>query len=228
MKEVILLQDYQLSVERGSRLLNSGQTLAALVCFLEVRDEQRQVSEGASDAEIEQLLGISYRLLGRLDAAEHCFHVAFVLTEDRIRRARILRDWSMVALARQDYDRAVALLEDSMKLLERMDEQLEYAASMGFLARVFARRGLVKDADLHYQMADQMIRGAAHTNPARGAIYELNNLVWWLKVASGPRRRLQLTRRAWNLASAANHLKRKIQIASLLLCRPASLLAFDR
>lgn len=222
------MQDYPPTISRGSQLLNSGQTLEALVCFLEVRDEQRQTTEGSSSAEIEQLLGICYRLVGRLDVAEHCFRVAFALTEDPVHRARIKRDWAMVAMSRRDYDQAVAHLDESMKLLERRDEQLEYAASMGFMARVYARRGDTLGANLHYQMANHMIRSAAHNDPDRAATYELNNLVWWLKTATGPRRRVRLARRAWSLASAAGNRKRKIQITSLLLCRPVSLLAFDR
>lgn len=222
------MQDYPSTISRGSQLLNSGRTLEALICFLEVRDEHRQANEGSSTAEIEQLLGICYRLLGRLEAAERCFHVAFVLTEDRVHRARIKRDWSMVALAQHDYDQAIAHLDESMRLLERSGEQLEYAASMGFLARVYARQGDNKAAMLHYQMADHMLQSAAYTGPARAATYELNNLVWWLKVATGPRLRIRLTRRAWRLAVAAGNTKRQLQIASLLLCRPASLLMFDR
>lgn len=216
------------TISHGSALLNSGRTLEALVCFLEVRDEYRQTNEGSSSAEIEQLLGICYRLLGRLIAAEHCFRVAFALTEDHVHRARILRDWAMVAMARHDYERTNELLNESAHLLERRNEPLEYAATMGFLARVYARHGDTESARMHYQMADLMLQSGAHHDPARAATYELNNLVWWLKVASGPRRRLQLARRAWRLATITGNRKRQVQIVSLVIGRPLSIRLFDR
>jgi tetratricopeptide (TPR) repeat protein len=206
------------SLVLGSRLLNSGKTIEALVCLLEVRDEHRQANNGRSRPTIEQQLGICYRLLGRHERANQAFRTAFLLSKDKVRRGCIKRDWAMVSLASKEFETAHAVLDEAFALIAQSD-RLEYAATMGFKARVYASQGDKSRADDFYRAADGMIqRGDGNDN--RKATYELNNLVWWLKVAKGPRNRRNLAARAWKLADAAGHQGRKVQIASLLICRP--------
>lgn len=209
------------SLPLGSRLLNSGYTQEALVCFLEVRDEHRQANDGSSSAEIEQLLGICYRILGRYDMAGRAFRIAFALTDDNVRRGSIDRDWAMVPFARGQYDVAHAALDSALELIAQSDP-LEYAATMGFKARVYAREGDVARANDYYRTVDGMIRRSDDSDQ-RKATYELNNLVWWLKTTKGVRRRKQLAARAWKLASAAGNRQRQAQIAMLLFCRPLAM-----
>ncbi|HEY5695211.1 MAG TPA: tetratricopeptide repeat protein [Candidatus Saccharimonadales bacterium] len=221
------MKEYVPSTSYGSNLLNSGRTLEALACFLEVRDQWRQEHDGSSSAELEQLLGICYRMLGRLDTAEHCFAVAFALTEKPEHRARIKRDWAMVAVAKNDCRRAAALLDESLELLGESDDRLEYAATQGFHGRVHAKLGHGLTAQSYYELADSILLADAQNSPARAATYQLNNLVWWLKIATGVQR-LRLARRAWRLATQAGNRKRKLQIASLIVCRPLSVRLFNR
>jgi tetratricopeptide (TPR) repeat protein len=206
------------SLVLGSRLLNSGKTIEALVCFLEVRDEYRQANNGRSRPTIEQQLGICYRLLRRYERANQAFRIAFFLTKDKVRRGCIKRDWAMVSLARKDFETAHGVLDEAFALIAQSD-RLEYAVTMGFKARVYAGQGDRNRADDFYRAADGMIQ-RGDDNDNRKTTYELNNLVWWLKVAKGPRNRKNLASRAWKLADAAGHRGRKVQIALLLACRP--------
>jgi tetratricopeptide (TPR) repeat protein len=213
------MEDYTPTTAYGSKLLNSGKTLEALACFLEVRDEVRQATEGSSSAEIEQLLGICYRMLGRFASANKAFQIAFALTEDRVHRGRIKRDWAMVYLAQRQFATAHEIVDESMRLIGTND-RLEYAATMGFKARVHGNEGDRESARMYYATADAMLQSGAGQDPDRGATYELNNLVWWLKVARGVRRRKTLAGRAWRLAAAAGNRNRQLQIILLLACRP--------
>ena len=206
------------SLPLGSRLLNGGHTQEALVCFLEVRDEYRQTNDGSSSAQIEQLLGICYRLLGRYDMAMRAFRIAFALTDDNVRRGSIDRDWAMVPFARGQYAVAHAALDSALELIAQSDP-LEYAATMGFKARVYAREGDIVRANDYYRTVDGMIR-RSDDGDQRKTTYELNNLVWWLKTVKGVRQRKKLAARAWELASAAGNRRRQVQIVLLLLCRP--------
>lgn len=206
------------SLVLGSKLLNSGRTLEALVCFLEVRDEYRQVNNGRSRPVIEQQLGICYRLLGKYERANLAFRTAFLLTKDKVRRGCIKRDWAMVSVASDEFKTAHAVLNEAFALIAQSD-RLEYAATMGFKARVHACEGDTKRANDFYRAADGMIQ-RGDDNDSRKATYELNNLVWWLKVAKGPWNRKSLATRAWKLAAAAGHRGRQAQIVSLLICRP--------
>jgi tetratricopeptide (TPR) repeat protein len=209
------------SLVLGSKLLNSGRTIEALVCFLEVRDEYRQANNGRSRSVIEQHLGICYQLLGRYERANQAFRSAFLLTKDKVRRGCIKRDWAMVSVASCEFKTAHAVLDEAFALIAQAD-RLEYATTMGFKARVYACEGDTKRANDFYRAADGMIqRGDGSDN--RKATYELNNLVWWLKVAKGPLSRKDLAARAWKLAAAAGHRGRQRQIASLLICRPLAI-----
>lgn len=209
------------SIALGSSLLNSGKPLEALICFLEVRDECRQDNGGRSRAAIEQQLGICYRLLGRLARAEQAFRSAYVLTKDSVRRGSIKRDWAMIHLARHDFQAAHDMVEKAFGLIGQRD-RMEYAATMGFKARVYACEGNGAQADDFYRAADEMIRRGDDSD-ARKATYELNNLVWWLKTAKGLRQRKKLTQRAWKLASAANHRGRQVQCLLLFIFRPLAI-----
>lgn len=124
------------TMEEGYALLNAGQTLDALVCFLEVRDEFRQDHDGSSNADIEQMLGICYRMLKRYAGAERAFRIALALTDDPVHKGRIERDRAMVPLEQRQFDMAERRLESSMDYL-RMRNSVEYFTSVGFLGRMY-------------------------------------------------------------------------------------------
>lgn len=220
------MKDYTPSIPHGSRLLNSGKTLEALICFLEVKLELIQqaapspMADRGMTAEIEQLLGICYRMLGRYSKARVAFENAFRLANNARDRGRILRDQAMLWLVQGQLENAWNDIRRSLEMLLRPEDAVEYACSVGFQARLFGKQGELYTARDHHRRADELLRQA--TDDPSEPIYELNNLVWWLKVEKGFRSRYRLSRRAWRLAKANSNRKRQLQIALLLTCRPLS------
>lgn len=200
---------------RGEKLLEAGRPREALEVFKSI-----VVTDPESDgAKLLQHMGICHRMLGELGAADEAFESALSLCgDDTVLAATILRNWSMVSLAKKDYSKAHEQLEGSLALLLQARDRVEYAASLGFRGRVFAREGETGDALEDYRAAHAVLMET--TNDERFPTYALNNIVWWLKVERGLRLRFRLSIQAWQLADKALNRKRQVQIALLLVCRP--------
>lgn len=204
------MKTYEESIAAGSELLNAGDTTGALQVFQKAAEQL-----GASNAtsEVLQLIGVCWRMLGSYNVAAKMFGRAYKIADNDSDRGRIKRDWAMVPLAQDRFDEAYACLDESLALLANHDV-IEYAATMGFVGRVFARSGEREAAYMQHHMTDLLLR--SHSAPP---IYELNNLVHWMEVA-GLRQRIRLGRRAWPIARQHANRRRLEQIVLLIVCRP--------
>jgi len=205
-------ESYDTLMKRGECVLNRSCPEQALRLFLAAE----KVCGHSLTAEVEQMLGICYRLLGKYSEATRAFEAAYRLAaKDDLHRGRIMRDWSMVLLAQKQYADAERYLNESLTLLYGTDHLVEHAATMGFLGRIYCAYGDKVTARMYFHLADTNLRGKAD-------IYELNNLVGWMKAAP-LFERCVLGRRAWRLAGKTGNRKRQAQIALLIVCRPLAL-----
>ncbi len=204
-------------MEQGSKALTSGDTPGALQRFLQAKEAM-----GISlTAEVEQLIGICHRMLGMYTKAEEAFEEACRRAKTDTHTGRIKRDWGMVPLECGLYDKALALFMSSLHLLMQdgeapvdPEQRVEYFVTIGFIGRAHSTQRTREN----HQLAQKQLRTA--DRELRGhAPYELNNLVWRLKVEPF-RKRIRLVRRALRLAREARNRPRMIQITLLLACRP--------
>jgi tetratricopeptide (TPR) repeat protein len=192
-------------VKRGSRALNKGDLDSAIALFESVREELRR-------SDIEQQLGICYRLAGRVNDSAAAFDAALELSSSDFDTARILRDRGMLYLTLGDTEAAIRDFEQSCDLLQyrgddaswsQDDRCTEYFVSLGFVGRAYLAIGEKPSARSQLQIADSALRGRVP--------YELNNIVWWMK-AEHFGARLKLLPRALRLASQAKNHKRTAQV----------------
>lgn len=205
------MEDYRASIARGETLLNSGNVRKALDELLSLKGRLQR-----STSELEQLIGICWRMSSEYERATTAFGKAYELADNDVDKGRIMRDWAMVPLAQEHYDDAFKCLEESLELI-RGHNVVEYAVTMGFIGRVHFAQGDREAALSYFRTADLQLR-TSHAP----RIYELNNLVWWMKAAPF-RARIKVARRALPLAYRAGNARRLAQIALLVWYRPLAL-----
>jgi hypothetical protein len=212
--------DPEVLLRQGSTVLNKGRHREAADIFRLIIT----MTGGTAPAEAYQQLGICLRLLQEHGGAEGAFRTAFFKATSEFHAGQILRDWAMCDLDRRDFVSARDHLEHSCRLLAysgpkdasssqemRVQRRIEYFVTVGILARYFALLGggdNYKTARVHYRTVDVEL---SNTAP-----YELNNLVWWLKIEM-PKKRYKLGRRAFRLARVAGNSMRQVEIVLIVI-----------
>ena len=149
---------------------------------------------------------INYRLAGdgRLGArywakAHELFDRVIADTGNPALRARAQRDKAMLLMEQQCYTEALALLRLARQHYTRARDEVEDAATCGFIGRVEYLDG--QNGLLNLMLADKVLRRGDNR------VYELNNLVWLMKVVN-PIHRQQLLCRALRLAVRTGYRRR--------------------
>ena len=200
------------TMESAGELLNRGKTQEALDAFHDVHLEQVRRGESPTP-EVLQMIGVCYRMLRDYRHADMAFTEALDHATTDEQHGKIFRDWAMVPLEQDERERALEMLESSERYLR--SNPREQAATLGFEGRFLAKTKDYSGARWAYAEADERLRRFPDTQ-----VYQLNNLVWWLKIESSPITRAKLARRAWQLARQTKNRKRQAQIALLLAFWP--------
>lgn len=168
-------------------------------------DEQRSIASQAQ--------GIDLRLAGWLNEAEEAFEMAMTFNQGNPQHlGTILRDYAMVKIDQGKFSEAREMLRQAILELPWADDPLEFAVTMGFLARSYWLDGQREDALTYYASAYQDIRG-------KNDIYEVNFLIWWMK-ALGPFGRFRRSLRAIRLAHKTGHNERMVEAVLITLAGP--------
>lgn len=123
-------------------------------------------------------LAIDCRLAGRNNEASFYFKEAFGLarqSNNLVKQGAVLRDWAMLELKEDDIDTAYTLISRSLVILEALPEKTEYAAALGFKARILLANNEYGLGIYCFAEADRILRD-------KHDIYERNNLRHWLMV----------------------------------------------
>lgn len=204
--------DAKAMLQLGITAMNCGDTELAIVLLEDIRKVLRH-------SDVEQALGICYRLTGQHDKSAAAFEAALKLSSNNFDTARILRDRGMLRLslgkgAHQDFEDSCILLQgllnDAVTEKKKRLIEEEYFVSLGFIGRalLYSNSGKRQEALFLLETADAVLKGRAP--------YELNNLIWRLK-AERLIRRLILLPRALRLASQARNRKRAVQAMTIAL-----------
>ena len=152
---------------------------------------------------------INYRLAGdgRLGArywakAHELFDRVIADTGNPALRARAQRDKAMLLMEQQCYTEALALLRLARQHYTRARDEVEDAATCGFIGRVEYLDG--QNGLLNLMLADKVLRRSDNR------VYELNNLIWLMKVTHPLRRQLLLFRALW-LAVRTGYRRRAVE-----------------
>lgn len=156
---------------------------------------------------------INYRLAGSAywQQSLELFDEVIANTTDSELHARACRDKAMLLTELGRTYEARKLLADAMFRQNWSGSATEYAATSGYVGRTHLADGKVADASYWLADADAQLRG-------KNDLYELNNLIWLMKVA-GVRRVLMLPR-AVKLAFRTGYRRRGLE-AGLITIRPA-------
>jgi tetratricopeptide (TPR) repeat protein len=211
--------DAKAMLQLGIAAMNCGNTELAILLLEKVREECSQTGEARPLPDIEQLLGICYRLVGRYSESKRSFDTALELSSNDFDRSRILRDRGMLRLslgnveAHQDFKDSCILLQGLLNDAVVKDKRLieeEYFVSLGFIGRalLYSNSGKRQETLFLLKTADDALKGRAP--------YELNNLIWRLK-AERLIRRLILLPRALRLAHQARNRKRAVQAIAITI-----------
>lgn len=157
---------------------------------------------------------INWRLAKNYERAHAAFNEAYrqsLLSGDTSLADRVRRDKAMLLLEQEAFDDAATMLEASRQSQQVAGEKLEAAVTLGFIARVTLRQGDVHLAQSELRQVDNELRG-------QHDVYELNNLIWLLKVERPPRR-LALMIRTIRLAGKTGYRHRAVE-AGLITISP--------
>lgn len=150
---------------------------------------------------------INYRLAGdgRFDdpywvKAHELFDRVIANAQASELRNRARRDKAMLYVEEERYDEAEKLLSAARGEYDASYNWVEFWCTRGFEARVFYAQGKHALAREHLHSADHGLRG-------QHDLYELNNLVWLMKVVN-PIHRQQLLCRALRLAVRTGYRRR--------------------
>lgn len=185
----------------GEQDLNSGNFAVAKAMFRGAANQDEISNEQAARAT--QLWAVALRLLGDFEKADETFRIAYTYRHEisKTLLGSILRDWAMNDLEWGHYDDALLRINQAMEL--HRYNNTEYGASVGFRARI---TGSLED----YAEADYLLR---HSD---NKVYELNNLIWWMRAMS-PAHRLHKLQRALYLAKITGMRQRAIEARIIAL-----------
>lgn len=189
----------------GERYEKHGENLAAAKSY--------EKAAKALSYEGDEALGylnqaaINYRLAGdgRFDdpywvKAHELFDRVIAEAQEGELRNRARRDKAMLYVEEERYDEAEKLLSAARGEYDASYNWVEFWCTRGFEARVFYAQGKHALAREHLHSADHGLRG-------KHDLYELNNLVWLMKVVN-PIHRQQLLCRALRLAVRTGYRRR--------------------
>lgn len=209
---------YEARLQTGEIALNNGDFITALSQF----DEAFKCAENDEQAaRALQWRGITYRLSGKYVDAIDSLEEALARVDERSLQAGLInRDLGMVYvdLVQRYKDngdsstaRAARLhLENSQTILREVGLSIEEAATLGFIGRLHYIIGEKLPAAVAMKRADQILKKS--DNPA----YELNNLIWLMRVV--PRsERVELNRRALKLVQETGQTRRLKELKLLML-----------
>ena len=176
----------------GERYEKHGENLAAAMSY--------EKASKALSYEGDEALGylnqaaINYRLAGdgRFDdpywvKAHELFDRVIANAQASELRNRARRDKAMLYVEEERYDEAEKLLSVARGEYDASNNWVEFWCTWGFEARVFYAQGKHALAREHLHSADHGLRG-------QHDLYELNNLVWRMKVVNPIHRQLLLCR----------------------------------
>ena len=167
--------------------------------------------ENADIAAAHQGHGIAMRLLGEYLESHVSFGTALLYArQDPALKLRIMRDEALTYMAEGKLQRAYDMAHDSFIGLSRFDQD-ESAASLGAMGRIELQRGHRADALRMFNEADGILN-----RPGSNLDYQLNNLIWLLKVAR-PALRLAILPRGLRLIKATGQSRRKIEVVILVV-----------
>lgn len=203
-------------IRRGILLVKLGLFGLAQRYF---RDAATVAKSRAQVAESLQWRGITHRLQGNLSTSIEMFKAAIALTEDNTHlQGRLYRDLAMTIVAqlrkakhgparKLHEDGAEACLLKSQSLLNTTGDSVELAATYGFHGRLCALVGNPGQARSYYARADTVLKGGDNRD------YELNNLIWMLKVAT-PQKRAAIRSRIWPLIWQTRQFRRVHEVVA--------------
>lgn len=201
--------DYVRYAESAER---AGDNLSAAELFERAAKLFEGATEGTDGNWLNQA-AINYRLAGSaywLKALELFDYVIEHAGGELSARAR--RDKAMLLVELGRFDEALELLELAAHYYRKYDQTVERAVTEGFIGRLYLAWNEPGVASLYLYDADRDLRG-------RHDLYELNNLIWFMK-AVGPVRRPLLLLRALRLAAATGYRRRAVE-AGLITISPA-------
>lgn len=198
--------DFDWFMREGNNSLNKGDFADAANTFL--------LASGQTDDSYEiaaafQMRGVALRLNKEFEEAHVALGTATLYARGNEElRLRIERDKAIVYMDEGKLWQASQLADDSYTGLRDMGSVTEAAASLGFLGRVRLRVGNKTEAYRMISQADALLRSSNNST------YELNNLIWLLKLAR-PLMRLNLLPRTLWLIQQTGQTRRLVEVASL-------------
>jgi hypothetical protein len=209
MSQDNVVNNYDTLMSSANAKLNAGQFIDSADDFANATEEARSTYEKACAY---QMMGVALRLDGHsTQVALIAFGIASDLSEDGEElQYRIERDGAMLFADINELLIAYQMLWSSYKGLEGLGSKTEAAISLAVLGRVVNRLG---DKDEAFRL---MIRADRHLRASDSRTYELNNLVWLLKLVN-PLARLALLPRVIRLIRQTGQRRRLAELALLVI-----------
>ena len=199
--------DYSWFMHEGWSAMNHGLFAESAEAF---RYASQCDEEDVKIAAAHQGHGIAMRLLGEHLESHVSFGTALLYArQDQALKLRIMRDEALTYMAEGKLQRAYNMAHESFIGLSRFDQD-ESAASLGAMGRIELQRGHREDALRMFNEADGILN-----RPDSNQDYQLNNLVWLLKVTNLPQR-LAMLPRAIRLIKLTEQRRRTIEVVLLV------------
>lgn len=112
--------------------------------------------EGSRDRHCRQMIGVCYQIKHDYDTAMAWYELALIGASE-YETANIYRDMAESESGRDNHDLAMLLLGASLGNLPPEEHLEEHAATLGFMARVYQRRGDIDVAVGHFALADDLL-----------------------------------------------------------------------
>lgn len=132
---------------------------------------------GPRDTEAHWMLGVSLINTGKFDEALKEFELVLADCSDG-ERANVLRDKARALTRIKRYDEADKAIAESLKLLEASGDNSEYAATVGFAARLKLDQGKTAEALEEFKQADELLKAAENRH------FELYNKMHYAEALS--------------------------------------------
>jgi tetratricopeptide (TPR) repeat protein len=139
-------------MEKGDDLRNHWRCRRAAsqykyALYIAVRDQEQSAAL--------HMLGVTYKMWGKLGLAERSLRKALNLTVDPVGRGNVLRDLADTLSLHGDHRQAMIAADQSLSLLK--NDPVARASSLGFKGRLLQRSGKIDEALTHYADAREQL-----------------------------------------------------------------------
>lgn len=132
---------------------------------------------GARDTEAHWMLGVSLINADKFEGALKELELVLVDCSDG-ERANVLRDKARALTRLKRYDEADEAIRESLKLLEASGDKSEYAATVGFSARLKLDQGKTTEGLEEFKQADELLKATDNRH------FELYNKMYYADALS--------------------------------------------